>query len=751
MKIFRKGGARFCFAKGQIYCLDPIFLDIETANNHAKDPKDMITWIVSIQVQFNKKYYLFRYPEELIDFYKGLYKTLGLKPGKFRKTVITYIHNLSYDISYLKPYLDQLPYETGDYKGIVEAPNKFLTYVKGPFEFRCSYRLSGMSLEKWGNEYNISDKKKIGLYDYEKVLYPDSELNEAEQDYDKHDIISMAQCLQKQMIYFKDNIVSIPLTMTGYIRRELRRSCKNDKRYRNKYFWNTRLSADIFEICLKSFGGGYTHSNRYYNDLLLECGKEYEYIPESKDFIRIDKMKHRDFKSHYPTQARAYLMPIGKPQHIYESDMGFPYSIQDILEDYPDFISFCVIRIYKAELRSEEISMPFMQYSRMFNKNIQKIRLDNGRVLSMDGYCVMFLDNLTLQIFAEQYSMEYEIVDVWRFAAGPLPDAIAKVIDKYFKEKSDYKNVVKKLTKEKGKLDPETVEAEFELMQRKKGLNSTYGCMVMNPLRTEFTCNENMEFHIGKEYRTLDQMEKGLEDFYKKYNNFLPYQVGCMITAAARFELYEYIKAIGYKNCLYCDTDSIFYISTPEIEEKIVRLNGQKHEKAPYVVLDNGEVEYYDCFEEEPDLKAFKALRSKCYGIVTDKGLEITIAGVPTRTLIDMYDDEPVYYTREEELSEIRDKEGKIMEKEKDPVKALDHLDDSFIFHVNTGVSALYVGAEGYNKERKPKILNIDGHEIHTAGGCVIRRLKEKQVSQIGMDNINSDNYDEQISIDSLR
>ena len=224
MKIFRKGGARFCIAKGSIYCLDPIFLDIETANNHAADPKDLRTWIVSIQVQFNKRYYLFRKPEELIDFYKGLYKKLRLKPGKFRNIVVTYIHNLSFDISYLKPYLDQLPYETGEYKGIVESPNKFLTYVKGPFEFRCSYRLSGMSLQKWSNEFNIEHKKKAGLYDYERVLYPDSELSEDDQTYDRYDILSMAECLQKQMIYHGDNVVSIPLTMTGYIRRELRKS-----------------------------------------------------------------------------------------------------------------------------------------------------------------------------------------------------------------------------------------------------------------------------------------------------------------------------------------------------------------------------------------------------------------------------------------------------------------------------------------------------------------------------------------------
>lgn len=83
-----------------------------------------------------------------------------------------------------------------------------------------------------------------------------------------------------------------------------------------------------------------------------------------------------------------------------------------------------------------------------------------------------------------------------------------------------------------------------------------------------------------------------------------------------------------------------------------------------------------------------------------------------------MKDDKPVYYTREEELAG----------EEKDPIKALDHLADNFIFKVNTGVSALYIGAEGYQMPRKPQVIFIDGHEIHTAGGCVLRRLDEKRV-----------------------
>ena len=38
-KTFYHAGVRFTIAKGLIYCLEPMFLDIETSNNHAKEPQ----------------------------------------------------------------------------------------------------------------------------------------------------------------------------------------------------------------------------------------------------------------------------------------------------------------------------------------------------------------------------------------------------------------------------------------------------------------------------------------------------------------------------------------------------------------------------------------------------------------------------------------------------------------------------------------------------------------------------------------
>ena len=718
-KTYYKGGCKFTIAKGVFYCMTPMFLDIETSNNHAEKPEDLRTWITSIQVLFNDRYYLFRYPEELIDFLNSLIKRLGLKPGKFKKKLIIYVHNLSYDLSYLYGYLQALPSFGETYQGIIEDNNKFLTYVRGPFEFRCSYRLSGMSLEKWSKEMNIEHKKQIGLYDYDKIIYPDDELTENEQSYDKHDVLAMKECLDKQMEYYGDDLTTIPLTKTGYIRRTLRRSCRNDKYYRKHYFWDNRLDPECYEYCLKSFAGGYTHNNRYWRDVLLETGKTYEYRPGSGIYYKIDKIKHRDFKSHYPTQQTcSNMFPIGRPQHVYDNSMPYALSIPEILEDMTEFTYFVKMRITYAELRDRTISMPFLQVSKCYNcENIKSIA-DNGRILKIEGSFITYMDSITLSIIAEQYTMKYEIIDAYRMKNGPLPACIVSVIDKYFKGKSDKKALVHALEKELGKTDPKTMEAAFDLQWIKADLNGIYGCCVQQSLKNELQVDNACKFSYKKTYITREEVDEGLESYYHGKNNFLAYQLGCVVTSLARAELYSYIKAIGYERCLYADTDSIFYISDDETEKRIEALNAEKKKTAHFVTLESGHKEYYDEFTEEPDCIAFKGLHSKCYGVVTAKGLEITIAGVPARTLTGMKDGKPVYYTREEELSKGQ----------KDPVRALDNLTDNFTFKVNTGMCALYIGAKGYNTLRVPEVININGHEIHTCGGCVIQKLDSKTI-----------------------
>ena len=729
-------GLTFIYSKNSYICLEPVCLDIETSNNHADNVEDLITWISSIQVYFNGHYYFLRKPEELVEFYQFLYDELELNQEKphIRRKIYTFIHNSSYDLSYLIPYFRKyLPYEDGEPSGLIDGPNKILTYTQCCLEFRCSYRLTQLSLAQWTTEQNVEHKKQVGLLDYDKIFYQDDKdaFSDAELLYDRNDVIGLYEALTKHNKYHGDTLATMPLTLTGYCRRDLRRSCHKSRYYRQNYFLDNRLDAELYYAYLKSFSGGYTHNNRFYKGITIKVGNKYKFFNED---IKVHNIGHRDFKSHYPTMMSCYKFPLGTPQLIYDNANSYrdPITIDEILALYPKYYTMNIIRLSKVELKDKRITMPFMQFSKLHEATFTSCRQDNGRIIYATGMFIIFVDNLMLKILADQYNMEYEVIKTWRLKAEPLPPEITDVVDKYFKGKSDKKNILIDIEKTYGKTTDKFFDANADLSITKKLLNSLYGCTAMNPLRTTYSIDPDMRYKIDKAYSNMDEIQSGLDEYYSKKNNFLSYVIGCTVTSLAKLELYEYIRAVGYNKVLYCDTDSIYYIKDAKTERAIERLNAQKHKNARFVTLDNGKTEYYDVFSPEPDCIAFKGLHSKCYGIVTNKGLELTIAGVPARTLTEIKEDGTLVYTyREQEL------QGNIH----DPIKALDNLTDDYKFTINTGKSAVYIGAVGgIDGPREPMLVNVNGHIVSTAGGCVIRSLKEKKIHDIEYD-LNSYEY----------
>ena len=689
------------------YWSRPIFLDIETSHNHT--PENPKTWITSICCRFNNHTRLFRSIDKWVEWMKLLIILYSLTDTD---RMLVYIHNASYDLSYLIPYIQRdLPgYESKS--GIMDG-KKIIVYQQPPFEFRCTYLLTGKSLETWGKDFDVEHKKKIGLYDYDAILYPDSELSEKQLQYIENDVICMEECFAKQLEFTHDTVATIPLTATGYVRRDLRTACNNDY-YRNNYFLNSTLTAESYLYCINSYAGGYTHNNRFY-----------------KSGVQVGPIGHRDFRSHYPTQIRCYLLPFGKAEVYYNCMKKYhrkrhgDIRIKQILDLSPRFYTISKLIITKCKLKDPNISMPFMQRSKMFQLAPEsRLICDNGRLLTMiKGSFVTYLDTYTLQIISEQYDLEYEVIKVYRFANKKCPDCIAGVIDQYFAGKTDWKNEVKRCAAEYGEGTLPWLNASIHMMLSKNRLNAIYGCMATNPLKDDYMMDfrkdpENPIQHNAK-YTNLDEIEAGLQVYYGKRNSFLPYQVGCAVTSLARFELYQYIKCIGYDKVLYCDTDSIFYFKNPEVEQRIEALNAKKHETAAYIVAADGKKIYYDVFEAEPDVSHFKGLHSKCYGVVENGKLKITVAGIPARTITGMDGETPIYYTREMELSRNIT----------DPVKALDELKTNFSFQINTGTTALYRWTEPHKEV-------INGHEVDTAGGCIINKLSTKMIKDIDILNI---------------
>ena len=692
-----------------IYYYDEfVCLDCETSHN------DTDTWIVSIQVLFQNEYYLFRSPMELMQFYNDLILTYGLNK-KIR--LVTYIHNASYDLSYLIGYIQSYLPNKNDREGIYNGNHKIKKYRQGGLEFRCSMFLSGQSLEKWGNNLNIEHKKKVGLYNYNELIFQDTILDKNQLDYDKYDVLSLNECMLKQLSLYDDNVATVPNTSTGYVRREFRKSAQSDRYYRDKYFFENRLDVKSYNFCVNSFAGGYVHNNRFYRNKIVN-----------------GLIGHRDFRSEYPSEMMCYPLPFGKPVCIYEHNKRNKkiFHIDDVLKMYPDYSTITRVYITKATLKSESITMPFLQKSKMYFYKTDKLLLDNGRVMHFSGKAISYIDNHTLKILNEQYNMSYVILDVIAFRNEYMPKCLADVINKYFKAKSDLKIELQYNENKYGLHDERTIDSALQLMLCKRMLNGIYGMFATNPLQDDIDIDIDTA-DVFIETKVLDDTEKQLklDKYYSSRNNFLPYQVGVFVTALARYELYEYIKTIGYNNILYCDTDSIFYIKTPEIEEKIERLNAIKNKNAinrkAFITNRKGKKIFYDVFEQEQDIIAFKGLHSKCYGYVTTHNeLKLTVAGVPDRTLIDM-EDKPIYLTREEELAGIT-KEKKLSGLSGyDPIKALEQLSEDTVFYVNTGKTCQY-------DIHKPVEINVDGHTIQTSGGAVISTLETKQIKETNID-----------------
>ena len=191
------------------YSDKPMFLDIETSHNH--DPENPICWIVSIQVLFDDAYHLFRTPEEFIEYITDLSKRMKLST---ERRLVIYIHNASYDLSYLLPYIQKYYPGKEERHCIMHGEHKIIQYYQGGLEFRCSYLLSGVSLERWSKEMNVEHQKQVGLYDYDAIIYQDSELDIQSLTYDEYDVLHaiahlLYQCRGCMEDHYDDCLINV--------------------------------------------------------------------------------------------------------------------------------------------------------------------------------------------------------------------------------------------------------------------------------------------------------------------------------------------------------------------------------------------------------------------------------------------------------------------------------------------------------------------------------------------------------------
>ena len=561
-------------SKHKMYQRHPMTFDIETSKIPTDDEGHyqafMYIWQVCIEgnVVFGRRW------EELQEFMERVVNAYKLSE---EERVVVYVHNLSFEFQFIQDY-----FKFTDVFAM--ASRSILTAKTAHLEFRCSYKLSNMSLAKFiENTPNTLHYKGVDDLDYATVRTPDTELTEIEYGYCFNDVKGLYECVME--LLKEDNIATIPLTSTGYVRRDCRKAMNKNKDNR-KMFLRSRLTLLQYKLLRECFRGGNTASDRYLTNLILKIVGSY------------------DLSSSYPFQMIAREYPLGKWNYGVIPDIK-------TLEEYNS--KYCTIARYtfkNIRLRDEK-PIPYIPQSKCLALGDDR-EIYNGRILHAD-FLTISMTNIDFDIVKEQYEYDELAVEEFHYSRkGLLPKELRDTIMYYFEKKSELKG---------------DEEHYYEYMKSKNKLNSIYGMTVTNILNTE------IEYHDGEyieKKMTEEEMQEALDKYYKNHRSFLNYSWGVFVTAYARRELEDGLNIAGL-DTIYCDTDSVKFIGNHdrEFEEYNERLNKECEEKGirNYTEV-NGKRFYMGIFDKEKGYDEFITLGAKKYAFLQQGKLGITVSGL---------------------------------------------------------------------------------------------------------------------------
>ena len=526
--------------------------------------------------------------EQFITLCKHIQKVLDLG---YRKRVIIFIHNLSFEFQFFRKYFKWVSV----FATRSRNPIKALTSLG--IEFRDSLILSGYKLENVAkNLTKHTIPKMVGDLDYSLTRTKDTTFTKKELGYMLNDVRVLVAYIDEQREQYH-GITNIPLTNTGRARSWVRNKALSDKSFSSKIKTMTIKDGEQYKLFKQAFAGGFTHANPNH------VGKKYRNIASF------------DFTSSYPTVmvAEKYPMSRGIPQK-WESWERF------------NEINNKALQIFTVEFWGLNTKVQFDNYiSKNKCLDIKGELENNGRIYSAD-YLKITITSVDWDIIKQVYSWEKcKISNQVAFYKGYLPKPIIQSILHFYKQKTTLKGVDGK---------------EAEYLHYKGMLNSVYGMSVTDIVHDEEIYNND----------TWTEEEADADEQIKKYNNsysrFLFWAWGIFITSYARANLWDGI--LHFKDdYLYSDTDSIKaknykkhmgYINAynrnivKKLETCLDYYGINKEEISPKDV--DGNKHTLGLWDFEGVYTRFKTLGAKRY-IVTKfnkegkEVLEITIAGLP--------------------------------------------------------------------------------------------------------------------------
>lgn len=580
-------------------------VDIETSSFYLNDEKYAYPYLMSVNICGNIVYC--RYMTELYEIFQEIKQHFGLT---FRKRIIMFIHNLSYEFQFFR---DICRFSEVFARSSLK-PMKAFDY-NSCIEFRCSYTVSGLKLKDLAKNLKTAKISKLSgdEYDYNKIRHSKTPLSEYELEYSEVDVLILHYWILEEIQRNNNDITQIPLTQTGYIRRECREYIFNNvdvKNYR-KMIIKCTPDKDLFILLHNAFGGGDTHANFLHNKLLKKL---------------VDSL---DFASSYP----AVMVKCKFPRKFIKVDEN----TLD-MEYYRNFINkkACVMCIGFDHIEAKR-NHHILSFSKC--KTIENYVLDNGRVVSGDKV-MTYMTDVDFKDFENFYN--YTGAKIYSFYYSDyqyLPTPFVKYILQLF----GYKTTLKGLEDEHNKA---------MYLQSKQFINGLYGMAVTNIVNDDIEFvegkNDKIKYKQGWAKNSVD-IETALKKYKYNNNSFLLYQWGVWVTSYARHFLRDTIakiedNSINVDDFIYCDTDSIkltnfkrhkrIFDEYNEQNEKDMKLAMAYHgldENAYKAKTINGEIKVLGIWEHETKksgaYKYFKTLGAKRY-MYYDTEYHLTVSGL---------------------------------------------------------------------------------------------------------------------------
>ena len=497
--------------------------------------------------------------------------------------MVTYTHNLSYEFSFLKGI-----YEFKSDEVFATDKRKVLKCTMfNKFEYRCSYYLTNLSLDKFLKNMNVENKKLT--YDYKKKRYYFTKLTDDEIAYCINDVKGLVQALSIKFKVEGDDLQTTPLTSTGYVRRDVKKAMLGFNYLQLK---DMLPDKEVYKLLREAFRGGDTIANRWWvTDI-------------------INDISSVDIVSSYPTSLILDKYPMTK--FIPEDVKDF----EELLDDKERALLFRC-RLYDVDVNNLLQGHTYLSTDKC--RYIANGTIANGRIVKCDSLETTLTD-IDYSIIKRRYKFKIEVLELYSSQYKYLPSMFRNVIIKYYREKTILKG------------SKEGTDDYLFYMKNKERLNSCYG-MTAEDIGRDSIIYEDRYFKLADE---------PLDVIITRNNKkaFLSYAWGVWCTAHSRKRLADGIDIVTngnkvYSNFIYSDTDSVKYLGDADFTRYNEDIIEQAELCDAYAEDREGNVHYMGVYEKEdgygkPNRASF--MGAKKYVIEDNKKkLHITIAGVNKR------------------------------------------------------------------------------------------------------------------------